>query len=254
MNFYGQDFIISPDVLIPRPETEQLVDLVLSLAGKPYLPGMLPSDRKLPKSPTILDVGTGSGCIAITLALKIPHAKIFASDISEAALDIARQNRQKLIEFPLVSSQGPLRISQQNSSHTPSQKPLQTSSKTSSNTPPASSSSEANPKNPTFLTSDLLQNISFTPDLVVANLPYVDRTWSWVDEQALSNEPEIALYAEEGGLALIKELIKQCRDRQISRLALEADPCQHAQITAFAERHNYQLERVMGYALSLLRK
>ena len=117
MNFYGQDFIISPDVLIPRPETEQLVDLVLSLAGKPYLPGMLPSDRKLPKSPTILDVGTGSGCIAITLALKIPHAKIFASDISEAALDIARQNRQKLIEFPLVSSQGPLRISQQNSSH-----------------------------------------------------------------------------------------------------------------------------------------
>ena len=242
MNFYGQDFFISPDVLIPRPETEQLVDLVLSLAGKPYLPGMLPSDRKLPKSPTILDVGTGSGCIAITLALKIPHAKIFASDISEAALDIARQNRQKLIEFPLVSSQGPLRISQQNSS------------KTSSNTPPASSSSEANPKNPTFLTSDLLQNISFTPDLVVANLPYVDRTWSWVDEQALSNEPEIALYAEEGGLALIKELIKQCRDRQISRLALEADPCQHAQITAFAERHNYQLERVMGYALSLLRK
>ena len=68
-DFYGRDFIVTPDVLIPRPETEQLIDTVLNLAGKPYLTGIKPSPRVLPENPVILDVGTGSGCIAITLKL-----------------------------------------------------------------------------------------------------------------------------------------------------------------------------------------
>ena len=52
-NFYGRDFIIMPDVLIPRPETEMMVDAVLNLAGKAYLPGVKPAPRVLPQNPRI---------------------------------------------------------------------------------------------------------------------------------------------------------------------------------------------------------
>ncbi len=77
--FWGMDFIVSPDVLIPRPETEHLVETVLELA------------RSL-ESPCIVDVGTGSGCIALALAKELPHAEVHAVDISPEALDIARRN------------------------------------------------------------------------------------------------------------------------------------------------------------------
>ena len=94
-DFYGRNFYVTPDVLIPRPETEQLIDMVLNLAGESYLPGVKPSKRKLPEHPRILDVGTGSGCIAITLQLNIPKAEIIATDISESALKIAQKNAIK---------------------------------------------------------------------------------------------------------------------------------------------------------------
>jgi len=77
--FYGRPFQISPDVLIPRPDTELLVDLALA---------RIPSDQAM----DVLDLGTGSGCIAITLALERPHARVTAVDRSAAALDIARHN------------------------------------------------------------------------------------------------------------------------------------------------------------------
>jgi release factor glutamine methyltransferase len=80
--FYGRDFHVTPAVLIPRPETEHIIEAVLELK-----PG---------NAVRILDVGTGSGCIAVTLALEIPGAQVFASDISEAALQIARGNAMKL--------------------------------------------------------------------------------------------------------------------------------------------------------------
>ena len=50
VDFYGRDFIITPDVLIPRPETEMMIDAVLSLVGKPFLPGVKPSKAKVPKN------------------------------------------------------------------------------------------------------------------------------------------------------------------------------------------------------------
>ena len=65
INFYGRDFYVDQNVLTPRPETEQLIDEVLKLCGKPILPGVKPEKPKLnPKKLKILDVGTGSGCIA----------------------------------------------------------------------------------------------------------------------------------------------------------------------------------------------
>jgi len=77
--FWGRDFVVSPAVLVPRPETEHLIEAVLPLA------------KALPH-PRIADVGTGSGCIAITLAKELPEAEIYATDISAAALEIARTN------------------------------------------------------------------------------------------------------------------------------------------------------------------
>lgn len=73
------DFIVSPAVLIPRPETEHLIETVLPVAGKL-------------ETPKIVDVGTGSGCIALVLAKELPNAEIDAIDISAEALEIARAN------------------------------------------------------------------------------------------------------------------------------------------------------------------
>ncbi len=77
--FYGLDFAVTPSVLIPRPETELLVEKTLSLAGSYSLP-------------VIADIGTGCGAIAISLALKLPRAKIYATDISASALEVAQTN------------------------------------------------------------------------------------------------------------------------------------------------------------------
>ena len=77
--FWGLDFIVSPAVLVPRPETEHLIEAVLPRA-------------KALTRPRIVDVGTGSGCIAITLAKELAEAEIYATDNSAAALEIAREN------------------------------------------------------------------------------------------------------------------------------------------------------------------
>ncbi|MBI2269609.1 MAG: peptide chain release factor N(5)-glutamine methyltransferase [Bacteroidetes bacterium] len=89
--FYGLKLNVNPAVLIPRPETEELVDWIVKEVGS------LPAGQAGRKSEgrsvgSILDVGTGSGCIAIALKKNIPNAEVFALDISEEALDVARQN------------------------------------------------------------------------------------------------------------------------------------------------------------------
>ena len=82
--FWGMDLIVSPAVLIPRPETEHVIETVLELAG------VKQAGQEVPMR--ILDVGTGSGCIALALATEFPRAEIHATDISAAALEIARAN------------------------------------------------------------------------------------------------------------------------------------------------------------------
>jgi release factor glutamine methyltransferase len=88
--FWGMDLIVTPAVLIPRPETEHVIETVLELAGVERVGG-----RGRPPHTTCLriaDVGTGSGCIALALAKELPRAEIQATDISAAALEVARAN------------------------------------------------------------------------------------------------------------------------------------------------------------------
>lgn len=80
--FYGRDFRVTPDTLIPRPETEHLVEAAL--------------DRLAHRPAAVLDIGTGTGCIAITLKLARPEWSLTAVDLSPAALAVARENGQSL--------------------------------------------------------------------------------------------------------------------------------------------------------------
>jgi release factor glutamine methyltransferase len=79
--FYGRAFHVNSAVLIPRPETELVVELALSTLAPQRL-----------VAPKICDVGTGSGCLAVTLALELPHAQVVATDISHPAIGVARLN------------------------------------------------------------------------------------------------------------------------------------------------------------------
>ncbi len=84
--FWGMDFLVSPAVLIPRPETEHVIEAVLAHVGR------APSPAKV----KVVDVGTGSGCIALALAKDLPGAEIHATDISHSALEIAQANAARL--------------------------------------------------------------------------------------------------------------------------------------------------------------
>lgn len=77
--FYGHDFLITPDVLVPRPESEDIISLAVSLAQDI-------------ERPVIIDVGTGSGCLAVSAALAIPGSHVFATDVDQACLDVAARN------------------------------------------------------------------------------------------------------------------------------------------------------------------
>jgi len=94
--FYGRPFIVTRDVLIPRPETE----LVVEEALEHLHPGTAKPQN--PRTPVLLDFGTGSGCIAITLALERPAARIIAIDASVKALAVARQNARRLDADPRI--------------------------------------------------------------------------------------------------------------------------------------------------------
>jgi release factor glutamine methyltransferase len=96
--FYGRDFAVGPGVLIPRPETELLIDEGLAaLAGR--------------AAPHLLDIGTGSGCLAVTLALEVSDATVTATDVSPEALDVARENARRFdvgdrVTFALTAGAG----------------------------------------------------------------------------------------------------------------------------------------------------
>lgn len=182
--FYGRSFFVSPSVLIPRPESETIIDIL----------------KSLPSFTTMIDIGCGSGCLGISTKCELPATNLTLADISNAALAVAKRNAGK-------------------------------------------HSVEA-----TFIQSDLLSNITATSfDVIVANLPYVDRSWQTSEE--LQFEPPIALYAEDGGLELILRLVEQSSSHlnQNGHLLLESDPVQHATIIAHAKKHGLKHVQTVDY-------
>ena len=190
--FYGRDFYVNEKVLIPRPETEDIIDLVKEIIQKNNL-----------KSPSIYDIGTGSGCIAITLKQELPDAIIVAVDNSPEALEVARRNDETY-------------------------------------------GTKINFRNGNLLTG--LEDDKI--DIVVANLPYVDKKWDWLDLDALGYEPVSALFATDDGLAIIKELLDQIpKNETIKYVLLEADLGQHQEIINYAKQKGLDLVEARNFIL-----
>ena len=159
--FCGRQFHVEPGVLIPRPETGELVQWILEERGK----------RKEEREYQMLDIGTGSGCIAISLALEMKEAKVTAWDVSEKALHIAQENAKMLGADVTFEKQDILKLEEQNISLT---------------IPEQSS--------PTRSLSHLLP-LTSKYDLIVSNPPYVcDKERTTMERHVLEHEPHLALF------------------------------------------------------------
>ena len=162
--FWGLDLIVSPAVLIPRPETEHLIETVLPLA-RPM------------KNPIIVDVGTGSGAIALALAKELPNAEIHATDVSPGALEIAEANAARLqLEFRNTNGHEPERRIH-------------------------------------FHDTDLLRGLPTQAfDFVVSNPPYVgEAEEDAVQLEVRKFEPRAAVFAGPTGLEVIENLVPAAR-------------------------------------------
>lgn len=194
-SFYGRDFIVSEDVLIPRPESEQIIESLKQLVA-----------RK-PKIKSVADVGTGSGCLAITAKLEVPNLEVIALDISNRALAIAKQNGKNL------GVDGEIK----------------------------------------FIQSDLLSNLTSTTDVIVANLPYVNRDWDDLSPE-LEFEPDLALYDDiDNATGLIKKLISEAPSHLSTGgyLILEMDNRQIDEVSGFATKNGFTVVDTKPFTLVL---
>ncbi|HVM90590.1 MAG TPA: peptide chain release factor N(5)-glutamine methyltransferase [Verrucomicrobiae bacterium] len=179
--FYGRDFIVDKNVLIPRPETEDLVEEALKIPSQMYV-----------------DIGTGSGAIAITLALESPRSIVLASDISAKALAIAKKNAKKLgakVKFFKGSLLTPV-LRLVGAGHAV---PLQMT--------------------------------------IVANLPYLPPSDKKImPKSVIAYEPASALFSTQDGLELNKKLLEQITTiDHPAHVLMEFDPPQSQKLLALAK-------------------
>jgi release factor glutamine methyltransferase len=179
--FYGRPFLVDRRVLVPRPETEHLVEETLRLPGAPR---------------GFLDVGTGSGAIALTLALELPRARVVASDLSPAALAVAALNRRRLRA-------------------------------------PAS-----------LLAADGTAGVDLAAiDVVVSNPPYVAEDDPEVEPGVRAHEPFAALFADDGGFAILERLIADVTASPVRWLLLEIGAGQADRIASRARAAGFSSVR-----------
>jgi release factor glutamine methyltransferase len=208
--FWGLEFEVTPDVLIPRPETEHVIEVALDrLAVREFRAGR--KQTLTGEGLQIADIGTGSGCIAVTLAKELPGATIYATDISSAALAVAKRNANRhfvadcihFLESNLLdgctargANAGVSAVGAQNAA------PLQArtgATENSSQQPPITSHQPA----PTLSGSPFL-------DLIASNPPYIGRREAaTLMREVRDHEPEIALYGGEEGYEFYADLITQ---------------------------------------------
>lgn len=194
--FYGRRFTVNEAVLIPRPESETIIDVLRKIIKE--MPLSLFDENPL----KLVDIGTGSGCLGVTAKLEFPELDVTLSDISPQALKVAEKNAQKLSADVM------------------------------------------------FIQSDLLQEYAINPDIIVANLPYVDKSWDRSPET--EKEPVLALFADGRGRALIEKLIIQAENSIAPNgyMILEADPSQHDTLIKYAKKHSFDLHEQSDYVLS----
>ncbi len=179
--FFGLNFYVSYNTLIPRPETEMLVEKALELASNC-------------SSMTIADVGTGCGAIAIALAVHLAQAEVYAIDISAPALEVAALNSERHDVASRVH----------------------------------------------LLQGNLLQSLTDSVDLILANLPYVsDQGMRRLSDEIRLFEPKLALSGGPDGLQQISQLLAQAKDRLRSKgaILLEISPEQAAAVVDLVSRH-----------------
>jgi release factor glutamine methyltransferase len=268
--FWGLSFHVSPAVLVPRPDTEILVEAVLSyIQGQSFVGGQsskksqpareirtLPGDRaqKTPYSGdrasrnySLLDLCTGSGAIAIALKSAVPDLEVSAADISPPALEIASANARRLLSGgqSLLNS-GP------DSNKEQDQKPALgfrgqsfiegQSSLGALGGGQSFSESFSEGQSMTFYLSDLYAKIPGTFDIIVSNPPYIPSGDIASLPREVQREPRIALDGGRDGLELIKKIISGGSRRLTpgGRLFLEADPGQMSVITLILEKEGFQ--------------
>jgi release factor glutamine methyltransferase len=188
--FWGLDFVVSPSVLIPRPETEHLVETVIELA------------RDL-RHPKIVDVGTGSGCIALALVHELKGAEVLAVDLSAEALEVARANAARLqldgrVSFARCDVLTPI----QNASVIPSE--------AQTGPPPSAAFALGGVSKRSRATPITEDTVLRDFDFVVSNPPYVGFDEAdKVQKSVREFEPQVAVFAGERGLDVIGPLIAQ---------------------------------------------
>ena len=191
--FWGLEFEVTPDVLIPRPETEHVIEVALDRLALGELRAGRPQ-KSTGEGLQIADIGTGSGCIAIALAKELPAANFLATDISPAALAVAKRNaarhsvssRIHFIECHLLAfSVGAQQIAPQ-------------LDEKSNNAPQA------------FHESQVTSHKSRPFDLIVSNPPYIGRREAHsLPREVRDHEPASALFGGEEGYELYANLITQ---------------------------------------------
>lgn len=197
--FWGLEFEVNPDVLIPRPETEHLIEVALDRLALRELRAGRPNKND-GAGLRIADVGTGSGCIAIALARELSAAEILATDISPAALVVARRNAERLsvsnrIRFIEANLLGEAVVAGAQ---------LYPECERADAVPGPGKISAADPG------SSLVTRHSPLFDLIVSNPPYIGRRETpTLEREVRDHEPELALYGGEEGYELYAELIAQ---------------------------------------------
>jgi release factor glutamine methyltransferase len=195
--FWGLGFEVTPAVLIPRPETEHVMEVALARLGERGL--KIHMDTGAPRERLrVADVGTGSGCLAVALAYELPHADVYATDISEPALKIARRNaarhgvadRVHFLECDLLDAVQNSNQSAARARHT--------------------------------VTASAPHETRF--DLIVSNPPYVAlEEAAQLQREVRDHEPHQALFGGRTGVEIYGRLIEQAREllRDHGILALE---------------------------------
>ena len=190
--FWGLEFEVTPDVLIPRPETEHVVEVALDRLALRDLRSKQTQNMS-GEGLLVADIGTGSGCIAIALAKELPAARIFALDISPAALTVAQRNATRLgfsdrlifLESNLLSG-----VATAGARYIV---PLLGNSRSSET-----------------YESRIASHQSLLFDLIVSNPPYVARREATtLATEVRNHEPAIALFGGEEGYELYADLITQ---------------------------------------------